>query len=42
MKHLFTIVLFCMALNSAFAQTKSANDNFVIPNGGFETWYNVV
>lgn len=42
MKHLFTLILFVLAINSAYSQTKSSNTNFEIPNKDFENWYNVV
>lgn len=41
MKQLFTLVLFALALNGAFSQTKNSNEDFKIPNGGLENWYNV-
>ncbi|MCX6306170.1 MAG: PCMD domain-containing protein [Bacteroidetes bacterium] len=42
MKHLITFVLLSLAMNTVYSQSKSSTGDFVIPNAGFETWYNVV
>ena len=42
MKQFILFVIFGLAVNSAFTQSKQSNDNFTIPNGDFENWYNVV
>ncbi len=42
MKHLFTLVLLALALNSAYSQSAILKENVQIPNGDFENWYNVV
>lgn len=42
MKHLITLVLLALAMNSAYSQSNTLKDNVVIPNGDFENWYNVV
>lgn len=42
MKRLFTIIFLASAISAAFAQSKNHNEDFQIPNGGMENWYNVV
>jgi len=41
MKQLFTIAILAFGLQVGFAQTKSTNEDFQIPNGGLENWYTV-
>ena len=42
MKKLITLVLLALAVNPAWSQSKNFNEDFKIPNGDFENWYNIV
>jgi hypothetical protein len=42
MKHFITLFLLALAVNYTYSQSKNHNEDFKIPNGNFENWYNII